>query len=187
MRTLLLDLSSGLLFFAILLATGNIYVATGVGIGVGLAIVIWMKARRRPVDLMQWFGLGLVVVLGGTTILTRDPRFVMFKPTVLQVSLGLMTLRPGWMTRYLPARANEHVPRWMIVVTGYVYSAALFAMAGANAAFATLTDQQTWAAYNAVGPALTFSLLGGVTWLFMRHTARRAQAEAAAHSSARIA
>jgi intracellular septation protein A len=185
-RTLLLDLSSGLLFFAVLLATGNIYVATVVGIGVGLATVAWTKAHRRQIDVMQWLGVGLVVVLGGATILAREPRFVMFKPTVLQVCLGLMALRPGWMARYLPTRATARMSRQLLVATGYVYSAALFAMAGVNAAFATAGNQKVWAAYNALGPTLVFSLMGAATYLIIRRAVRRAHA-AEAHSSARIA
>lgn len=186
MRTLLLDLSSGLLFFVVLLGTGNIYIATGVGIAAGLAIVACMMAHQRPVDIMQWLGLALVVVLGGTTIVTRDPRFVMFKPSVLQVCLGGMALRPGWMVRYLPKRATERAPRRLIVVTGYVYSATLFALAIVNAILANRGDQKLWAAYNAVGPAAVFSLLGAGAYVLIRHAVRRAQ-PADAHSSARIA
>jgi hypothetical protein len=59
-------------------------------------------------------------------------------------------------------------------------------MAGANAAFAMAGNQRAWAAYNALGPTLIFSLMGAATYLIIRRAVRRAYA-AEAHSSARIA
>ena len=46
--------------------------------------------------------LGLVVVLGGATMLTQNPRFMMVKPTIIHLAVAAVMLRPGWMIRYLP-------------------------------------------------------------------------------------
>ena len=51
---------------------------------------------------MQWMSLGLVVVLGGATMLTQSPRFMMIKPTIVHFAVATVMLRRGWMLRYLP-------------------------------------------------------------------------------------
>jgi intracellular septation protein A len=44
---------------------------------------------------MQWASLGLVIVLGGATVLTGDPRFVMIKPTIAYLTVGAAMLQRG--------------------------------------------------------------------------------------------
>jgi intracellular septation protein len=174
MRKLLLDTGAGLLFFLVLLATGDIYLATWVGIGLGVAIVVWGWTRQGRFDPMQGLGLGLVVVMGGATILTRDPRFVMFKPSLLQICLGCAMLRPGWMLRYISPANAARTPRFAVVAVGYVYAATMFAMALVNGLIATFASQETWALYAAIGPIAVFSLLGGGAYLVLRRLAIRA-------------
>lgn len=60
-----------------------IFVATGVAI-VGTAIqVAWQWLRRRRVDRMLWINLGIILLLGGATLLFRDKTFILWKPTAL--------------------------------------------------------------------------------------------------------
>ena len=68
----------------------------------GFAQIAYLKLRRSPIDAMQWMSLGLVVVFGGASLLTHDPRFIMFKPTLIYVAIGAVMLKRGWMTRYMP-------------------------------------------------------------------------------------
>jgi len=80
-QLLVSDLASTLLFLAVLLNhqgpdPGRWRWASGWGswqIG-------WLMARRKPIDTMQWLSIGLVVVSGAATMLTKDARFVMLKP-----------------------------------------------------------------------------------------------------------
>jgi Intracellular septation protein A len=58
------------------------------------ACPIWQTGRR--VEPMQ------VVVLGGATMLTQSPRFIMVKPTIVHFAVAAVMLRRGWMLRYLP-------------------------------------------------------------------------------------
>jgi len=78
----LFDLFPVIVFFAAFKIYG-IYVATGVAIAATLAQVAWMWFRHRRVDRMLWASLGLIVVLGGATLLLRDETFIKWKPTVL--------------------------------------------------------------------------------------------------------
>lgn len=85
----LVELWPIVLFFIVYQWQG-IYTATATMI-VGVAIqsaFLWFKNKTlKPV---QWLTLVLVVVFGGATLIVRDPRFIQWKPTVLQWILGLV-------------------------------------------------------------------------------------------------
>jgi len=51
--------------------------------------VLVLKLMRRPVHLMLWITLALVIVLGGATIWFHDPMIIKWKPTIAYWSLGL--------------------------------------------------------------------------------------------------
>ncbi len=59
---------------------------------------------------MTYASLALVVVLGGATLLTKDPRFVLAKPSIGHFAIGAIMLRKGWMLRYLPPIVSETIP-----------------------------------------------------------------------------
>ncbi len=172
MRTLLSDLSAGLLFFAVLLLTNDIYKATAAGIILGLGQAGWSWIKTRRIEPRQGLGLGLVVVMGGATILFHDPRFVMFKPTVFFAYNGLTMLKPGWMYRYLkratpadpPPPAIAHARRRYVEVMGFVYAAVTLGMAVLNTLFAVYASQNDWALFNAAGPAVVYSVLGSLAF-----------------------
>src|SRR3982751_6111517 len=100
---LLLDLASTLLFLAVFLLTHNTILAVGLGMALGLTQIAIQFVRRKPIDAMEWLSLFLVVTAGTATLLTDDPRFLLFKPSVIYVIVGIVMLKPGWMNRYLPA------------------------------------------------------------------------------------
>jgi intracellular septation protein len=79
---LLFDLFPVILFF-IAYKAGDIYLATGVAIAATFAQIGWVWFRHRKVDTMLWVSLGLIVVLGGMTLLLQDETFIKWKPTVL--------------------------------------------------------------------------------------------------------
>ena len=170
MRTLLSDLAAGLVFFAVLVVTNDIYEATAAGIILGVGQAGWSWINTRKIEPMQWLGSGLVMVMGGATILFHDPRFVMFKPTVFFAYHGLVMLKPGWMYRYLP-RANPADPppvtlararRRYVEAAGVVYAAVTLGMAALNTLFAMYASQKGWALFNALGPPVVYSVLGGL-------------------------
>lgn len=109
-QLLVSDLASTLFFLAVLLVTRNVILAVAIGVGIGIAQIAWMAVRRKPIDAMQWLSIGLVVAAGVATLLTKDARFVMLKPTVIYCVVGAFMLRPGWMNRYLPPAAIQFVP-----------------------------------------------------------------------------
>ena len=138
------DLASTLLFLVVLLVTGNLILAVVLGMALGLLQIAVQVARRKPIDSMQWLSLFLIVGSGTATLLTTDARFVMLKPSIIYVIVGVVMLRPGWMNRYLPPIAVETVPD-LAFIFGYVWAALMFLSAALNIALALSLDPATWA------------------------------------------
>jgi len=92
---------------------------------------------------MQWMSLFLVLGAGTVTLITRDPRFVMIKPSVIYLIVGVVMLKRGWMNRYLPPIAIELVPD-IAVMFGYVWSGLMFFSAALNVIVALNVSVVTW-------------------------------------------
>jgi len=69
-----------------------ILLATAVAILATFGQVGWLLARGRKVDSMLWISLAIIVVMGGATLLLRDPTFIKWKPTVLYWSFAAVLL-----------------------------------------------------------------------------------------------
>lgn len=144
-RLLVSDLASTFLFLAVLLVTKDLVLAVALGVALGVLQIGWLIARRKPIDAMQWLSIGLVVASGAATLLTRDARFVMLKPTVIYCIVGAYMLRPGWMNRYLPPRAIEILPD-VAYLFGFVWSGLMFLSAALNIVLALTLDPVAWSA-----------------------------------------
>ena len=114
LKYLLLDMASTFIYLLVYWAADKVLctarpramlVATPVGILFGIGQISWELAHKKRPDAMQWLSLFLVVTTGAATFLTKDPRFILFKPSVIYCIVGAVMLRPGWMNRYLPERA----------------------------------------------------------------------------------
>lgn len=71
---------------------GGIYVATSVAIVTCVIQVGYEWFRYRKVEMMQWVTLGLIVLLGGATLLLHNEIFIKWKPTVINWVLALLFL-----------------------------------------------------------------------------------------------
>jgi intracellular septation protein len=143
-KLLLLDLASTLLFLALFLLTHNIFLSVGLGMGVGLSQIVIQLARRKPIYTMEWLSLFVVVAAGAATLLTNDPRFVLFNPSIFYVVVGIVMLKAGWMNRYLPAIARA-VTSDVAVIVGFVWAGLMFFSAGVNAFVAVAWSVPMWA------------------------------------------
>ena len=102
LRQLLSDFLSAILFLVVYVVSGSLFAAAGIAVAAGLTQLARLRSPRRRIEPMQWMSLGLVVVLGGATMLTQSPRFMMIKPTIVHFAVATVMLRRGWMLRYLP-------------------------------------------------------------------------------------
>lgn len=177
-RPLAVDLAATLIFYGVLALTGDVRIATGVAMALGVAQVVAMKLRGRPIALLQWTSLALVVVMGGATLLTHDPRFVLIKATVVYAAIGASMLQPGWMYRYVPPVATEHLPRGLVVGFGFVWAALLFATGALNLYLALTAGPKVVAQVMTIwAPASKIGLFA-IQYLSFRAIARRSLAAA---------
>jgi intracellular septation protein A len=145
-RPLLSDFLPTIVFAVLMALHVDVRVATGAALLVGLGQVAVQKALRRPVELLQWASLGLVVVFGTLGILTNDPRF-------------------------LPADAVEHVSDLQIG-WGYAWSALMFATAAANGVIAW-SFPAVWPAFIALVPLVSKALMFAIHFGSVRYIGHR--------------
>jgi intracellular septation protein len=140
------DFLSAIVFLVLYLLTDNVVLATSVAIGGAIAQVIHARVKRRELGFMTWASLALVIVLGTATILTRDPRFVLAKPSIAHFAIGAIMLKRGWMLRYMPQIAVETIPEY-VTIAGYAWAALMFALGAGTIAVALTGDLKLWAFY----------------------------------------
>ncbi|TQX89410.1 MULTISPECIES: septation protein IspZ [unclassified Rhizobium] len=138
------DLGASLLFVILFSLTQNAVLSACLGMLFGACQIAVQVSRRKPVDSMQWLSLFLVFASGTATMVTDDPRFVLFKPSVIYVIVGAAMLKPGWINRYLPAIARA-VSADIGIALGFVWSGLMFTTAALNAYLALSTEIKTWA------------------------------------------
>jgi intracellular septation protein A len=143
-KLLFLDLASTIVFIVLFLVTHNTILSVSLGMTFGLAQIAVQFVRRKPIDTMEWLSLFLVVAAGTSTLLTGDPRFVLFKPSVIYAIVGVVMLKPGWMNRYLPDIARAVVPD-VAVIVGFAWAGLMFLSAIVNAVVALTCSVATWA------------------------------------------
>jgi intracellular septation protein A len=181
-RALLLDMASTVLFLILFSVTHSLALSVALGIALGVAQIGWEVALGKPIDAMQWVSLVAVVASGTATLVTNDPRFVMFKLSVIYATVGVVMLKRGWMTRYLPPEALTYVPDWGIRF-GFVWAGLMFFTAVVNGVVAMSVSFGTWAAFmSAFGIATKLGLFL-IQFTVMRtigYRRGRAQASAAA-------
>jgi intracellular septation protein len=143
------DFFSTIVFLAIYLITGNVILATSVAIAGAVGQVIYARFKGQPLGYMTWASLGLVIVLGGATLLTHDPRFVLAKPAIGHFAIGVIMLKRGWMLRYMPPIVTETIPEY-VTVAGYAWAALMFVLGAGTIAVAATGGLELWAFYVSV-------------------------------------
>ena len=151
---LLFDFLPILLFF-IAYKMADIYVATGVLIVVTLAQTGWIWLRQRRIEKLPLFTAGLVLALGGATLLLKDPMFVKWKPTVVNwlfavaflgsLFIGQKTL----LERMLGGQLELPAPVWVKLT--FAWTIFFFAMGVANLYVAFNFDENTWVNFKLFG------------------------------------
>jgi intracellular septation protein len=174
-KLLLLDMASTFFFLVAYLLTHNIALSVVLGMALGAAQIGWQLARHKPIDTMQWMSLFLVLGAGTATLLTDDPRFVMIKPSVIYIIVGIVMLKPGWINRYLPPIAIEVVPD-VAVMFGYVWAGLMFFSAGLNLIVALNFSVVTWSALMSIYAIVSKAALFLIGFVTMRTIGKRRRA-----------
>ncbi|MDA9474221.1 intracellular septation protein [Bradyrhizobium sp. CCBAU 65884] len=140
------DLFSAIVFLVVYLATDNVILATSVAIAGAIAQVIHARIKGQQLNYMTYASLALVVGLGGITLLTNDPRFMMAKPSIAHFAIGAIMLKRGWMLRYMPPIVVETVPEY-VTAAGYAWAALMFVIGVGMILVASTGDLKLWAFY----------------------------------------
>jgi intracellular septation protein len=143
------DFFSTIVFLVVYLASDNVTLATGVAIAASIAQVIRARLKGEALGFMTWASLALVIVLGGATLLTHDPRFVLAKPAIAHFAIGAIMLKRGWMLRYMTPIVVETIPEY-VTVAGFAWAALMFALGAGTVAIAATGDIRLWAFYVSV-------------------------------------
>ncbi|UYN96718.1 MAG: septation protein IspZ [Enhydrobacter sp.] len=171
-KVLLLDMASTLVFLAAYVLTDDLFLAVGLGMALGLAQIGWQLFHKQPVEALQWLSLVIILASGAATFVTDDPLFVMLKPTVIYVVVGLVMLRRGWMVRYIPPVAQQTVPD-LAIRFGYVWAGLMFFSAVLNLGLALALDPTAWAAVKSTWAIASKVGLFLVQYTIMKTTAIR--------------
>lgn len=170
---LLFDLLPVALFFVAYKAAG-IFAATVVAIAAGVLQIAWLKARRKPVDGLQWASLGIVVVFGGMTLYLKDPTFIKLKPTVLYglFALGLLISRLAFGRNLIRSMMGRQINLpdavWNTLHTAWVVFFTVLAVL--NVLIAYNFSEETWVDFKLFGAlGLTLAFVVGQALWFSRH------------------
>lgn len=172
------DLLSTFVFVGLKLMGVDVVVAIGLGMATAVVQIGWALYRKTPIGALQWMSLGLVAVLGGASILTRDPRFLMIKPSIIYVVVGATMLQPYWMRRYMPEIARGRLGDRPILVFGWIWAGMMFATAALNIYVAMTFSLAAWALFMSIFPLVSKIALFLIQYVIFRTiVARRVRAE----------
>jgi hypothetical protein len=92
-RALVQDLLPTIAFAILVAMKVDIRICTAVAIAISVGHIGFFAATKRPIAPLQWASLGLVILFGAAGILTNDARFLMAKPTLIYVIVGVVMLK----------------------------------------------------------------------------------------------
>ncbi|UFZ04567.1 septation protein IspZ [Bradyrhizobium ontarionense] len=140
------DFLSAAVFFILYVATDDVVLATSAAVAVAIVQVVYARIKGVSLSFMAYASVGLVIVLGGVTLLTNDPRFMFAKPAIGHFAIGVIMLKRGWMLRYVPPIVAETIPEY-VTVAGYAWAALMFALGLGTIAVAMTGDIKLWVLY----------------------------------------
>jgi intracellular septation protein len=175
---ILADMAATLVFVVIAAITHDPLLATGIALAAAVAQLGWALARGKPVGALQWMSFGLVAVFGSASLLSHDPRFIMFKPSVIYLVVGAVMLRRGWMLRYIPERVRALVAPAAIVKWGYAWAVLMLATSALAGYFAVFTSFAAWSRFIVIFPPASKIVLFAAQYLSIRAGVRSARLQA---------
>jgi intracellular septation protein len=165
---ILRDFLSTIVFVALVWVTDDIVLATAFGVGVGVIQTGWMLVRRHPIGLLQWFSVGLVLMLGTTTILTHNGLFFKLKSSVIAAVLATVLLNRKWLAPYVPAFVTQALDERTVERAARVWAGLMVAIAILNVVVAATCSNRIWAFFIFSFPAVSYTLLAAFQFRLYR-------------------
>jgi len=173
-----------LVAFLVAYYVGGIYAATAVLMVAMLPLLLfdWLRLRRIPP--LHLASALLVLVLGGATLLLRDPRFLKWKPTVFLWLVAATALLSAWVGKAPLAQRllqpliehSEALPRSTWLKLNWFWVGFCVLLGCANLAVADLASERVWVKFNVFGLSAAFIVFAMVqgAWLAARTEALNA-------------
>jgi intracellular septation protein len=177
-RPLVFDMASSLFLVVLLALHADVLVATVASIALGFVQIIYLRVQHLPVARLQIASLGLVLLFGVAGLVFNDIRFLMAKPTIIELVIAAVMLQRGWMLRYLPPSAAGYGEDLMIT-WGYVWAGFMMLLAVTNLAVAIWFSAR-WVTYKATAPTFGPLVLFLIQYASMRVIVGRREAAAGA-------
>ena len=172
-KHLVADFLAAIVFIAVFAATESLPLAIGATIVAATAQIGVALVGKQKLDPMVWLGLFLALAFGTASLVTKDPRFVMAKPSIIHGAIAIAMLRRGWMLRYVDDHARQHVPEQAIIIAGYAWAAWMFALAVANLVVSQTMPFAAWAWFISIGMIAAKVVGFAATYLWFRYSAMR--------------
>ncbi len=158
------------LAFVIAYYVAGIYAATGVLIVATVAQVALTWVRQRSVHKMTLISAGIVLVLGGATLLLHNQLLIMWKPTVLYLVLAVALLVSQYVgdkplaERLLGAQLKTDARTWRL--TNLSWAVFFLVLAGVNLIFVYRYGLEVWVRWKfaTVGIVFAFAIVQAL-WL----------------------
>ncbi|MCP9625794.1 septation protein IspZ [Rhodopseudomonas palustris] len=174
------DFFSTIIFVVLYFSTGNVALATVVAVIGAVGQFAYARIKGFQLDVMAYASLAMVIVLGGATLLTNDPRFVLIKPSIGHIAVGAIMLRRDWMLRYVPPVVATTIPDY-VRVSGYFWAILMIALGAGVIAAAMTGDIKTWTFYvMIIAPAVKVAAVATQYLVFRLAIRSRRRGEAAA-------
>jgi len=148
---LLNDLLVTAVFLIAYAVSNDVPIAAGAAVAAGFVHAGSCRLRGLRVHPLEWTDFALLLALGGATILTQNPRFVMLKPSFVHFGIAAAMFRRGWMIGYITPNARQNVPEPAMVGAGYAWAVLMAALGLTNAVIALDFNLTTWAWFILVG------------------------------------
>lgn len=142
----------------------DIYFATIVLIASLFALVAWYGLREKRLHKMHFGTAVAALVLGGITLLVKDPLFIKFKPTAVYLAFALILLGSHWLgDNVIMQRLGNSVlqlpePLWRKI--NLAWAGFFLFCAALNVVLALQLSDETWALVKTFG-------FTGLMFLFM--------------------
>ena len=165
---LLFDLFPVILFF-IAFKMYDIYVATAVAIVASILQVGYTYLKNKKVEKMHLITLGLIVVLGGLTLILQDETFIKWKPTIVNWAFAIAFFGSHYIgqkpiIRRMMEQAMQ-LPDAVWMRLSYMWIAFFIFSGVANIYVAYNFDTDTWVnfkLFGLMGLTLVFIIIQGI-------------------------
>lgn len=166
---LLFDFLPIAIFFGVYKYTGDIIIATAILIPATIIQMLFTWFRTHKIEKMQLVTLGLVIVLGGATVLLKDKTFIQWKPTVVNWLFALAFLGSQYIgSKTLVQRMMESavsLPTLIWTRLNLAWVIFFIVMGALNLFVAFTMSEETWVnfkLFGMLGLTLVFIILQGV-------------------------